>query len=134
MTPFTFTSAAGAGTSAAAGAITGGVTPWYRISDRTKPSSYTLSGTFVAGIKAEFSNASGFDKGDDFVQDDGPVHDAKVLRELPVGVADFVRYRCLGYTSGAPKISHAKAIGADGAPFVIPEDTFKTPTPSSAGS
>jgi hypothetical protein len=129
---FTFTASSVAGTSAAAGATSGGVTPWYRILERTNASSFILSGTFVATIQPEYSNAPDFDKSSDFVVD-AASYQAPTLRALPVGVADYVRFRCSAYTSGSPKISMAKALNPGGAPFSIQEDAKKTPAPSSVG-
>lgn len=133
MTPFTFNAAAAAGTSALAGAITGSVTPWYRLSDRTSASSLIISGTFVATVRLEYSNAAAFDKGPDFAQD-ANVFTEPTLRELPAGIADYVRARCTAYTSGSPVFSFAKALSSTGSPFSIPEDTKKTPAPSSEAS
>lgn len=130
---FTFTGTAAAGTSAAANATSGGVTPWYRIGDRTAANSFILSGTFVATVQPEYSNAPSFDKGSDYATDPA-TYAAPTLRGLPLGIADFVRFRCTAFTSGAPKVSFAKALGADGRAYVIPEDSAKTPAPSSQGS
>jgi len=129
---FTFTGTAAAGTSAAAGAIAGGVTPWYRISERSEKSSFHLTGVFVATIQPEYSNAATFDKGNDFAPD-AATYSVPTLRELPLGIADFVRYRCTAFTSGTPMLSMAKALNPSGVAAVIQEDTKKTPAPSSVG-
>jgi hypothetical protein len=133
MTPFTFDSSAAAGTSAAAEATSGGVTPWYRLSNRTESSSFILSGTFVGTINPEYSNSADFDKGTDYVADSNS-YTVPTLRELPLGIADFVRFRCTAYTSGSPKVSLARALGVGGIPQAIGEDSKKTPSPSSAGA
>lgn len=130
---FTFTGTAAAGTSAAAGTTSGGVTPWYRLSERSAASSWTLTGTFVATIVPEYSNAPAFDKSTDYATDAG-TFTTPSLREAPLGIADFVRFRCTAYTSGSPKLSFAMALGSDGRPFSIPEDTKKTPAPSGEAS
>ena len=130
---FTFTGTAAAGTSANPGAISGGVTPWYRISDRVEASSLILSGTFVATIQIEYSNVAEFDKGSDYAIDALAIT-TPTLREIPLGAADYVRGRCIAFTSGTPKLSFARAVRSGGAPYTIPEDTKKTPPPSSAGS
>lgn len=130
---FTFTGTAAAGTSAVAGAISGGVTPWYRLSERTAESSFTLTGTFTATIQLEYSNATAFNKGNDYAIDD-TVLDEPSLRALPVGIGDYVRGRCTAFTSGSPKMSLARALGADGRPFTIAEDTKLTAPPSSEAS
>lgn len=134
---FTFTGTAAAGTSAAAGATTGGVSPWYRLSERTAASSFTLTGpvtgTFTATIQLEYSNAPDFDKGYDFNIDD-TLLSAPSLRALPVGIGDYVRGRCTAYTTGSPRLRFATALDDDGRPFSITEDTKKTPAPSSEAS
>lgn len=129
---FTFTGVGAPGTSAAAGATAGGVTPWYRIFERVNASSFHLTGTFVATIQPEYSNCQDFDKGDDFGVD-ADSYTVKTVRALPVGIGDFVRLRCTAYISGSPKASFAKALNAQGAPFSIQEDSKKTPAPSSVG-
>lgn len=129
---FTFTGTAAPGTSAAAGAIAGGVTPWYRIYERSAANSFILSGTFVATVQPEYSNSSDFDKGSDFATDVDS-YTVPTLRALPLGIGDFVRFRCTAFTSGTPKISFAKALNPNGAPFSIQEDAKKTPAPSSLG-
>lgn len=133
MASFLFTGTAAAGTSAANGATSGGVTPWFRIADRIAASSFLLTGTFSATISPEYSNVSAFDKGSDFGVD-ATVYTVPTLRELPLGIADYVRYRCTVFVSGAPKISHARAIGAGNTPLPISEQSTKTPAPSSEAS
>lgn len=132
MNAFTFTAAAATG-SAAVGAVTGAVTPWYRLYERTNASSFHLTGTFVASIKPEYSNSQAFDKGTDYTPDDSTFASPTVYA-LPLGIGDFVRFRCTAFTSGSPKVSLSRALGADGTPMSISEDTVKTPAPSSAGS
>lgn len=129
---FTFTTTAAAGTSAPAGATSGGVTPWFRIYERIAPSSFIIAGTFVATIQIEYSNNQSFNKGTPEAIDPLPIT-APTLRAYPLCIADFVRYRCTAFTSGAPTLSHAKALDAHWHPFDIPEDTNKTPPPSSLG-
>lgn len=129
---FTFTGTAAPGTSAAVGAIAGGVTPWYRLSERSASSSFILSGTFVATVQPEYSNVSDFDKGADYALD-AASYTVPTLRELPLGIADFVRFRCTAFTSGTPKVSMAKALDPSGIARSIPADTKKTPAPSSVG-
>lgn len=131
--PFTFTGTAAAGTSAAAGAVSGGVTPWFRLFERSAESSFHLTGTFTATIQIEYSNNPNFDKGTDYGIDETSLTLPSV-RGLPVGIGDFVRHRCTAYTSGSPKLSYAKALGPDGKPFSIPEDSKVTPAPSSEAS
>lgn len=130
---FTFDRATAAPGSAAAGATSGGVSPWVRLSGRKVPSSLIIAGTFVATLGLEYSNNPDFDKGSDFATD-AASYNAPTLRELPLGIATFVRVRCTAYTSGSPILSFAEAIGTNDAPFVLPEDSKKTPAPSSAGS
>lgn len=129
---FTFTGTAAPGTSAAAGAIAGGVTPWYRLFERANASSFHLTQTFVATIQPEYSNCPDFDKGADFGID-ADSYQVPTVRALPIGIGDFVRFRCTAYTSGSPKVSFAKALNPNGAPFSIQEDAKKTPAPSSVG-
>lgn len=128
---FTFTAASASG-SAAAGATSGSVTPWYRLSERSAASSFILSGTFVATIQPEYSNVPDFDKGTDYAPD-AATFTVPTLRELPLGIADFVRHRCVAFTSGTPKISFAKALDPIGIARSIQEDSRKTPAPSSVG-
>lgn len=129
---FNFTGVGAPGTSALSGAVSGGVSPWCRISERTHASSYLLTGIFVASIQPEYSNNPEFDKGSDFAPDP-QIDSVPALRELPIGIADFVRWRCTAYTSGTPVLSTAKALSANGSPVVLSEDTSKTPAPSSQG-
>lgn len=133
MTAFTFTGTATAGTSAPAGALSGGVTPWFRLSERSAASSFTLTGTFTATIQLEYSNAPTFDKGTDYAIDD-TAFTLPTLRALPLGIADYVRARCTAYTSGSPKLSFAQALDANGRPFKIGEDSKITSPPSSEAS
>lgn len=128
---FTFTAASSTG-SAAAGATSGSVTPWYRLSERSAASSFILSGTFVATIQPEYSNVADFDKGTDYAPD-AAGYTTPTLRELPLGIGDFARFRCTAFTSGTPKLSLAKALDPRGIASSIPEDTKKTPAPSSVG-
>lgn len=131
--PFTFTGTASAGTSAAAGAVSGGVTPWYRLFERSAESSFHLTGTFTATVQLEYSNNAAFNKGTDYAIDETTLTLPSV-RGLPIGIGDFFRARCTAYTSGSPKLSFAKALGPDGKPFSIPEDSSVTPAPSSEAS
>ena len=130
---FTFTGTAAAGTSAVQGATSGGVTPWYRLWERTTASGVHLTGTFTATIQLEYSNAETFDKGADFAIDSTPFTTPNA-RAMPLGIGDYVRGRCTSFTSGTPKLSFSRSLGDDGRPFKICEDTKVTPAPSSEAS